>query len=133
MVYIHENIAKWVMNGIDGGRYIEGMKAIGDIKNDEIIAGVAFESQNKNAMWGHQYIIKPPSKAFWINVADYIFNQCGCKRFSAIVEENNTKAIRLNQHIGFVIEATLKDAGNNGNLLVMTLWRDNCKILRWKR
>lgn len=131
MVVIHEDIAKWVMNGIPDAKWVEGMKAIGDVKDGELIAGVAFEYQNNNAMWGHQYITKPPCKAFWINVADYIFNQCNCKRFSAFVEVQNEKAIRLNKHIGFVVEATLKDAGNKGDLLVMTLWKDNCKILRW--
>jgi len=131
MIYSHPDIAKWVMSGIDGGRYVEGMQGIGDIKDDELIAGVAFETQNKNCMWGHQYITKPPSRQFWITVADYIFNQCGCKKFSAIVEVQNEKAIRLNEHIGFVVEATLKDTGENGDVHIMTLWRDNCRFLKW--
>jgi RimJ/RimL family protein N-acetyltransferase len=131
MIYSHPDIAKWVMAGIDGGRYVEGMQGIGDIKDDELIAGVAFESQNRNTLWGHQHITKTPSKSFWIAVANYIYNQCGCIRFSAIVDANNEKAIRLNKHIGFVVEATLKDAGDNGDLLIMTLWRDNCRFLKW--
>jgi RimJ/RimL family protein N-acetyltransferase len=133
MIVIHPDVAKWVMAGIKGGRYVEGMQAIGYVKDNELVAGVAFESQNRNCMWGHQRITKPPSKMFWITVVDYIFNQCGCKKFSAIVEVQNEKAIKLNKHIGFKIEATLVDSGENGDLHIMSMWRDDCRILKWMK
>jgi RimJ/RimL family protein N-acetyltransferase len=125
-------IAYWVMQGIEGGRYIDGMTAIGEIKNGKLIAGICFEMQNKNNLWGHLRIDSSPSKSFWTITADFIFNQAGCKRFTATVEADNTKAIQLNKHIGFVIEATLKDAGKHGDLHIMTLWKDNCRFLKWK-
>jgi RimJ/RimL family protein N-acetyltransferase len=137
MVFIHPDIAVWVMDGIDGGKWLPQMTAIGDIKDGKLIAGVAFEAQNKNCMIGHLRIDGPPCKAFWINTADFIFNQCnqgaGVKKFSAIVDVHNEKAIKLNLKIGFVIEATLKDAGEHGDLHVMTLWKENCKMLNWGR
>lgn len=129
MVIIDKDIAIWVMAKV--GRYLPEMTAIGDIKDGVLIAGIAFETQNKNCMTGHQRIDAPPSKQFWINSADFIFNQAGCKKFSALVEVQNEKAIKLNKHIGFVIEATLKDHGTNGDLLVMSLFKENCKFLRW--
>lgn len=124
-------VAKWVMDKV--GNWQPTMTAIGEVKEDKIIAGIAFETQNKNCLWGHQRIDASPSKQFWIFAADFIFNQAGCKRFSAIVEASNTKAIELNKHIGFVIEATLKDAGESGDLHIMTLWKDNCIFLKWKK
>ena len=130
MVVIDKAIAVWVMDGI--GQHTNRMTAIGDFnKKGELIAGIAYENFNKNCIWGHQRIDAPPSKQFWINNADYIFNQCGCKKFSAAVEADNKKAIDLNLHIGFVIEATLKDSGKNGDLLIMTLWRNKCRFLGW--
>ena len=131
MIIASSDVAKWVMSGIESGRYIDGMQGIGDFKDGELIAGVCFESQNKNAMWGHQHITKPPSKSFWIEVARYIYIQCGCKRFSAIVDASNEKAIKLNKHIGFKTEATLAQAGNNGDLLIMTLFKEDCRFLNW--
>ena len=131
MVVIDKSIAMWVMDGI--GRWSPEMTAIGDIKDDKLIAGIAFESQTKNTLWGHQRIDSPPSKQFWINAADFIFNQAGCIRFSATVDASNEKAIRLNKHIGFVVEATLRDAGNNGDVLIMTLFKENCRFLKWVR
>jgi RimJ/RimL family protein N-acetyltransferase len=131
MIVIHPDVALWVMDGIEGGRYIEGMTSIGDVKDGKLIAGVAFESQNTKTMWGHQRIDSAPSKSFWINVADFIYNQSGCVRFSAFVDANNEKAIKLNKHIGFVVEATLHDAGDNGDVLIMTLFKENCRFLKW--
>jgi hypothetical protein len=131
MVFIHPDVAIWVMDGIEGGHWMPQMTAIGDVKDGKLIAGVAFEGQNKNNLWGHQRIISPPCRAFWINVADFIFNQAGCKRFTALVDASNEKAIKLNLKIGFVIEATLKDLGENGDMHVMTLFKENCRMLNW--
>jgi hypothetical protein len=124
-------IAMWVMD--KAGRWLPDMTAIGDIRNGKIIAGVAFESQNPQCLWGHQRVDESPSREFWIFVAKHIFVDCGCKRFSAMVESDNEKAIKLNLHIGFEIEATLKQAGKSGDIHIMTLWKDNCRFLRWKR
>lgn len=131
MIVTNSEVAMWVMQPI--GRWSPYMTAIGDIKNNKLIAGIAFESQNKNCLWGHMRADEPPSKEFWIKSAHFIFNQTGCKRFSSAVEADNEKAIKLNKHIGFVIEATLKDAGKNGDIHVMTLWRDNCRFLKWAK
>jgi hypothetical protein len=132
MVFIHPDIAIWVMDGIEGGKWLPQMTAIGDIKDGKLIAGVAFEAQNTKNLWGHMRCDAPPSRTFWINVADYIFNQTGCIRFTALVDSCNEKAIKLNLKIGFVIEATLKDASDKGDIHIMTLWKENCKMLNWK-
>lgn len=115
------------------GHATEAMLGIAEERDGEFIAGAAFENWNANCIWGHLRIDKSPGKQFWIALADYIYNVCGCKRFSATVESTNKEAIRLNLHIGFEIEATLKDAGKNGDVLIMTLWRDKCRFLNWAK
>ena len=115
------------------GTYSDKMTAIGYEKDGVIIAGTAFENFNKNNMFGHQRIDKSPSRQYWYEVANYIFNYCDCKRFTATIEQDNLKAICLNKKIGFEIEATLKDAGRNGDLLIMVLWRSKCHMLNWGR
>jgi RimJ/RimL family protein N-acetyltransferase len=126
-----EYVARWVMEKV--GSYTEGMTALGWEINGVIIAGTAFENWNGNNMFGHQRIDSPPPKGYWLTVVDYIFNQVKVKRFTATVEANNHKAISLNHKIGFVIETTLKDAGRNGDLHIMTLWPENCKMLNWSK
>lgn len=131
MIVSGEYVARWVMNGV--GKYTEGMTAIGWEKDGVLIAGTAFENFNGNNIFGHQRIIKTPPRSYWAEVAYYIFEYCGVKRLTACVECDNIRAIRLNEHIGFEVETTLKHAGRNGDLLVMTLWPDKCKPLHWKR
>ena len=126
-----EYVARWVMEKV--GSYTEGMTALGWEIDGVIVAGTAFENWNGNNMFGHQRIDSPPPKGYWLTVVDYIFNQVKVKRFTATVEADNQKAISLNHKIGFVIETTLKDAGRNGDLLIMTLWPENCKMLNWSK
>ena len=129
MVVVDKTIASWVMDGI--GTSNDNMTAIGDVKDGVLIAAFCFENWNENNLWGHSRIDASPRKQFWIANANYIFNQCGVKRFSATVEATNKKAIDLNHHIGFKTEAILKDAGKTGDLLVMVLWKENCRFLKW--
>lgn len=131
MIVTGEHVARWTMEKI--GSFTEGMKAIGWEKDGVIIAGTAFENWNGSNMFGHQRIDSPPPREYWFQVANYIFNQIKVKRFTATVEADNYKAIKLNHKIGFVIEATLKDAGRNGDLLIMTLWPENCRMLNWNK
>jgi RimJ/RimL family protein N-acetyltransferase len=126
-----EYVARWVMEKV--GSYTEGMTALGWEIDGVIVAGTAFENWNGNNMFGHQRIDSPPPKGYWLTVVDYIFNQIKVKRFTATVEADNHKAISLNHKIGFVIETTLKDAGRNGDLHIMTLWPENCKMLNWSK
>lgn len=126
-----EYVARWVMDKV--GAYTERMTALGWEVDGVIVAGTAFENYNGNNMFGHQRIDKAPPREYWFCVADYIFSHCGCKRFTATVESDNIQAIRLNKHIGFEIEATLKDAGHNGDLLIMVLWPKKCKMLNWSK
>lgn len=130
MIVQGESVARWVMQTI--GSYTEGMAGIGWQIDGEIVAGIAYENYNHNNLFGHQRIDKNPPKSFWIANARYIFNDLGCKRFTATVESTNLKAIKLNHHIGFETEAILKDAGRTGDLVVMVLWKNNCRFLGWK-
>jgi RimJ/RimL family protein N-acetyltransferase len=131
LIVTGEHVARWVME--KAGAYTERMTAIGWEVNGVIVAGTAFENYNGNNMFGHQRIDSSPTREYWFQVVNYIFNQCKVKRFTGIVEADNYKAIKLNLKIGLVIETTLKDAGRNGDLLVMTLWPENCKMLNWSR
>lgn len=131
MIVIGEHVARWVMAKV--GSYTEGMTAIGWERDGVIVAGTSFESFNQNNGFGHQRIDSPATREYWFAVADYIFRQCKLKRFTALVEIDNEKAIKLNKRIGFEVEATLKQAGKNGDLLVMVLWADKCRMRDWNR
>ena len=129
MIVVGEYVARWVMD--KAGHYVNDMKAIGWEKDGNLIAGATFENYTGRNMIVHQRMDGSPPRAFWFAFADYSYNQLGCLRVTGLVESTNEKALKLNKHIGFEVEATLKDAGKEGDLIVMVLWRDNCRFLNW--
>lgn len=59
----------------------------------------------------------------------YPFEQLGLTKIISPIEEDNKDCIKFVEHIGFVLEATLKDAAPKGNLLIYTMKKDQCKWL----
>jgi len=107
---------------------------IGYLKDGKLIAGVSFETYTGKSIIGHQRIDDVTPKGFWIACADYAYNKLKVERITGLVDASNSKAIRVNIHMGYVTEATLKSAGTDGgDLLVMVMWRDKCRILNWIR
>jgi RimJ/RimL family protein N-acetyltransferase len=62
-------------------------------------------------------------------VFHYAFIQLGAKRVTGLVEENNYKARRFDEKLGFTLETKLKDASPYGDMLVYVMRRDDCKWL----
>ena len=62
----------------------------------------------------------------------YPFIQMGVNRITSFVASTNEEAIRFDTHLGFTLEATLKGAHPDGDLLVMTMHKDQCRWLNHK-
>ncbi len=125
-------VAEWVMTK-SGGNAHQHMSAIGWVRDKKLVAGVAFENWTGTNLTVHQRHDAPCTKSFWKAVADYCFVKSGCRRITGPVGSTNEKAIRLNKKIGFEVEATLKEAGKDGeDILLMVLWKQNCRFLNWK-
>jgi hypothetical protein len=98
------------------------------------IAGVLFESFNGASVIAH---IAATGKN-WLNreflwhVSYYPFMQLGVRKVLAPVESTNHRSIKWTEHFGFTLEATLKDAAPNGDLLIYSLTKDQCKWLDLK-
>ena len=105
---------------------------IGYIIEGKIVAGVMFERWTGKDILGHQRVDKSPPKGFWIACADYAYNTLKVKRITGLVDRGNARAIKVNYHMGYELEATLKEAGSEGgDLMVMVMWKEKCKILKW--
>jgi RimJ/RimL family protein N-acetyltransferase len=63
---------------------------------------------------------------------DYPFNKLEKKVIVTALDANNEKAVRLNRHLGFHIETVIKDAHENGDLMIMTMRKENCRFLKTK-
>jgi RimJ/RimL family protein N-acetyltransferase len=60
------------------------------------------------------------------------FIQLGVTKIIAPVESGNLACRRFIEHIGFILEATLKDCAPKGDLLIYTMRKDQCKWLGLK-
>lgn len=61
----------------------------------------------------------------------YSFHQLQLKRLTFIVSDSNIRSQKLCSGLGATLEATLRDAGINGDLLIYSLFPDSCPI--WSR
>lgn len=59
----------------------------------------------------------------------YPFRQAGIHKIIAPIASTNFDCIRWTEHIGFSLEATLKDANPQGDLLLYTMTEEQCKWL----
>lgn len=133
MIVVDDSVASWVMEKAGYGAH-NCMRGIGWKSGDKLIAGVAYEKQTKNNVWAHIRIDKPPPRHFWWAIFAYPFEQLGCLRISGSIASTNVKAINLNKKMGFEVEASLKDAGQFGDdLIIMVLWKTKCKFLGWNK
>lgn len=60
----------------------------------------------------------------------YAFHQLGCRRVTGYVPASNTKARRLDEHLGFVYEGRLRGASLDGDdLLILGMLVNECRWL----
>jgi RimJ/RimL family protein N-acetyltransferase len=104
-----------------------------DPDRGEIIACVWYEGYNGANMNMH-VAAKPGARwmtrEFLWYVFHYPFIECGVKRVTGLVPEMNYAARRFDEHIGFKLEATLKDAAPGGDLRIYTMFKDECRWLK---
>lgn len=127
--------------GIGGGVWYPGKgETIGLEENGRLIAGAIFDNYNGRSVQVHVAASDP--KKFWLGrdgiwlCFAYPFSQLKVSKLLAPVGQGNVAAIRFALHLGFQLEATLKDAHPTGNLLVYGMHRADChwlNILREKR
>ena len=60
---------------------------------------------------------------------DYPFNKLGVSVILGQVCADNESALKLNRHLGFKVIAEIPDAHMDGDLVIMTMRREDCRFL----
>ncbi len=100
-----------------------------------IIAGVAYAEWNgvnvvcHIAAEGKRWA----TREFLGVIFDYPFRQLKAKRITVCVGSGNLPSCRFVKHLGFTLEATLKEAHPTGDLLIFSLREPQCRWLTLKR
>lgn len=131
MIYQGEPIGQWVCEKA-GGTWTHVCQAVGQMKNDEIIAGVMYDGYTGSAISIHSRIDNPRkvSREFYWAAFDYPFNKLKVKVLRGLVSTANSDAQRLNLHLGFKEEARLKDYFPDGDGIVYVMRPENCRFLK---
>ncbi|MGB1373820.1 MAG: GNAT family N-acetyltransferase [Aequoribacter sp.] len=73
---------------------------------------------------------RPGNKRFIKEVFKYVFDQLQVRRFTVRVSENNEAAYRFDLKLGFIEEGRLRQAGKDGeDIIILGMLRNECKWL----
>ena len=127
-----KELGEWIAKRT-GGKYVEGeQRYIGLETDGKIVAVAAYAGCNGASVYAHLAIDGKITPEFlWFGFY-YPFEQLKVKKIIGLVASTNTKALRLDLHFGYVHEATIKDAAPDGDLLVLTMTKEQCRFLRGK-
>lgn len=100
----------------------------------ELAGGVTYAGYTGASIHMHMAGFRPDwgdRDMLWV-CFDYPFNQLGCKKVFAQVPETNTKALEIDQRLGFKIVAKIEDVFPDGACYVLALAREDCRWLKLK-
>lgn len=129
MIVTGKGVVEWVAKNTGSFDCFGTDIGIGWMKDGKLVAGVAYA--NWNGVNFECHIASDKSRR-WLTrkylhtIFDYPFNQAGAKRITVCVGEGNKDSRRFVEHLGFELEAPLKEAHITGDLLVYRMFRRRC-------
>lgn len=129
---IIDNDDKRCVEWVNGGR--DYINCIGLEKDGELIAVTGYNYFNGKSCHVH-FSIKQgayPTKDYVWFVHYYPFVQLGLDVMIAYMAESNHKILRLAKHLGYEEKARLKAVHEDGDVLIFTMTKENCRFLGYK-
>lgn len=128
-----DRVGTWVMAQNDA-IWLPGQGQCFGVEDSEgrLIAGIAFDNYNVAAIQIHVAALPGThwlTRELLARVFSYPFEQLQVQKLIGLVGSTNANALRFDLALGFQIEATLKDAYPDGDLLILTMTRDQCRWL----
>lgn len=122
-----QQIAEAVHIGYDPAR----MHCVARMRGDRLLGGVIFEGYTGSSIELHVAGFDPrwiTRDILWAIFA-FPFLQLNCKKVIGRVAETNRRALELDLKLGFIEEARIRDAYPEGDLIILTMRRDECRWL----
>lgn len=121
---------------VQGVDFIPGASVyVGLVEGEEVLAVAAYDNYNGANI--NMHIAAVPGKRWLIReylwyCFHYPFIQLQVRRVTGIVPSSNLQARKFDENLGFTLEATLKDAHPEGDLLVYVMTKESCRWLNLK-
>lgn len=132
MIFDADIVGPWVAARIEGMTYYPGTSsAIGRVKDGKLVAGVLYQDHNGPNVFAH-IAVEPGgmNRRFLSIIFDYPFNQLKVDRITGIVASSNLAARKLDEHLGFELEAILQGAHPDGDLCVYKMTAEKCRWIK---
>lgn len=130
IVFDAERIGPWVCERTGGRFEPSTSSAIGMEEDGILTAGVLYDMFNGRSLCMHVAIEKPVTRKYTRMCFDYPFNQLKVNKVMGLVDSTNIKALRFDRLLGFVEEARIEGAGKDGDLVILTMTRQQCRWVK---
>lgn len=127
MLVTGKSIGDWVADRT-GGKFTEGI-AIGYVANDIVMAACVFEQYNQRSIAMH-IAGDRFSKEFLQYVFWYAFDYLKVNRVIGNIDSTNAQSIKWAERIGAKLNCAIPECGRDGDMLIYSLTRQNCRYLR---
>lgn len=123
-----QRVCEWVAGKNEGIWNRSDASAIGLEKDGQLVAGTIYCDFLGQSVCMHT-AIEHMNRDFLGYCFYYPFEELQVKKVLGLVDSFNSRAIQLDLHLGFVLESTIKDASTDGDLLIFSMTRDQCRWL----
>jgi RimJ/RimL family protein N-acetyltransferase len=103
-------------------------------KDGKLLGGVIFDGYTGSCVFAHQASFDKrwlSRDMLWV-LFDYPFNQLKVKKICGTIPSSNPKLLEFNLKLGFIVETIIKDGYPDGDMLVMSMTRGECRWLDMK-
>lgn len=133
LIYETERVLPFMQGLIAGLHPGADARCIGLERDGALVAGAMYEGFNGRNVWVHlaglaggRWMTRTFLKAGFA----YPFLVCGVDRLSGYVNASNRQVRRLNEHLGYEVEAVLRGAApDGGDVLIYVMWKRNCRYV----
>lgn len=126
-------VGEWVAERVGGKYHQDDAQAIGLEKNGQIIAGVIFERYNGHSLWVHIAAEGRLTPSFVKAICKYAFIDCDVEKVIGTVTSGNVKAMKFDENLGFIEEGRIRDAAPDGDIIIYTMSKSNCRFINYGR
>ena len=127
------DVGEWVAEHTRGRYHPVSSQAIGLVRDDKLVAGVIYENYNGTSLWVHIAITGRLTPQYLKEIFRYPFVTCDVEKIIAPVGSNNVKSSKLVENMGFVEEARIRDATLDGDIIMYTMSKSNCRFINYGR
>lgn len=107
---------------------------IANVRNDVMTGGTIYNNYTGVSITMHVagFGASWASKDMLWVAFHYPFIQLGCSKVFAQIPEDNWKALEFDLKLGFKEEARIKDVFPSGDLILLAMYREDCRWLKIK-